>query len=108
MSEEVEENLLINEVKLLLAEKRTYLAILRTGAALFGLSVSALSVVLLTIEPGEIFSVGWSPVVMLILAGIAIVGAVQMIYSRKKVIRLNGLITKIEEKNKRIAEIIID
>jgi len=107
MSKESQEKLLICEVELLLAEKRTHLSIFRTGAALFGLSVSALSVVLVTADLSIFFVLEWPIFILLILVAIATMGGWQMFHARGKVKRLDALIKEIEKQNKRIAEIII-
>lgn len=105
--EETPEQLLISEVKLLLAEKRTHLAILRTGAALFTLSVTALGVLLVQADLTSIFTLDWSTIVISVLILVALLGAWLMYHSNLKVRRLNELIEEIEQKNKRVAEIVI-
>lgn len=102
-----DEQLLINEMKLLLAEKRTHLAIFRTGAALFALSVTALGVFLAQADPTSLLILDWSTLVIGVLLTVAVAGIWQMYHSNKKIKRLNAFIKEIEEKDKRLADIVI-
>lgn len=100
------EDLLISEVKLLLAEKRTYLAMLRTGVAVFGLSVTALGVLVLG-SNATIFTTTSSLVTTGVLILIAISGGWMVVQSRQRINHIDDIVEKIEEKNKRIAEVVI-
>jgi hypothetical protein len=51
------EGIIINEVQLILAEKRTYLAAMRTGIAVFALPLSVLSVLIATSEYYDVIHV---------------------------------------------------
>lgn len=102
-----EEELLINEVKLLLAEKRTYLAMFRTGLAISGLSVTALGVLIASNARTQLFSVNTAILISTVLTAIAIAGGWQVYKSRQKVNRINEMIESIEAQNKRVAEIVV-
>lgn len=107
MNESDNEQLLIGEVKLLLAEKRTYLAMYRTGVAVLGLSLTGLGVLVIgTGFPADL-SLTRPLVISAVLIVIALVGAKLIYDSRAKINHIDELIEEIEEKDKRIAEIVI-
>ena len=102
-----EEKLLMSEVKLLLAEKRTYLAMFRTGVAIFGLSLTALGVLVLGSNPDTGFLASNITVIGILLIVIAITGGWLIYRSRQRISRIDEMIEHIEDKNKRIADIVI-
>lgn len=102
------EQLLLNEIQLLLAEKRTYYALLRTGVAIFTLPIPLLAILLATNEYHRIFFNAWIACTILgFLITISLVGLSLFYKAEKKVKRLDRMIRLIEKENKRIAEILI-
>lgn len=102
------EQLLLNETQLLLAEKRTYYALLRTGVAVFTLPLTLVALLISTSEYHDIFSqfwIGFCLIGALIL--ISLTGLSLSIRANQKINRLNRLIDLIRRENKRIAEILI-
>jgi uncharacterized membrane protein YidH (DUF202 family) len=108
MNETQEEQLLISEVKLLLAEKRTYLAMFRTGVAICGLSVTAIGVLVIESNFLDLFSVSNTIVIGVFLVLIAIIGGWLIYRSRERINHINDMIHKIESKDQRIADILIE
>lgn len=108
MPETEDEQLLISEVKLLLAEKRTYLAMFRTGVAICGLSVTALSVLVIESNFLDVFAVSNTVIFGGFLVLIAIIGGWLIYRSRQRIHHINEMINQIEEENQRIADIIIE
>lgn len=106
-SENEEEQHLINEAKLLLAEKRTYLAMFRTGVAMFGLSLTALGVFVLDSEIMQPFELDYSVLIPIALLVMVAAGGWMVYQSRRKMKHIDTLIHHIEHKNKRIAEILV-
>jgi len=93
---------------MLLAEKRTYLAMFRTGVAICGLSVTALGVLVVEGNSLDIFSVNKAVLVGAFLVFIAIIGGWLIYRSRQRINHINSMIQKIEGKNQRIADILIE
>ncbi|MHC4601030.1 MAG: hypothetical protein ACYS47_18715, partial [Planctomycetota bacterium] len=71
VSEEGSLAILVNEIQLLLAEKRTALSVMRTGIAIFALPLSVFSVLIATSKLYDVASVvHWLVPVLLINAGL--------------------------------------
>lgn len=107
MNESENEQLLIGEVKLLLAEKRTYLAMYRTGVAVLGLALTGLGVLVIGTGFPTDLSLTRPLVISTVLVIIALTGAKLIYDSRDKINHIDGLIEEIEERDKRIAEIVV-
>ena len=89
------ETIIINEVQLLLAEKRTSLAAMRTGIAVIALPISVVSVLIATSKYYDIVHVLSLLVpLMIICAGLVLLGSYLIIRS---VIRLHHYDTHIHE-----------
>jgi uncharacterized membrane protein YidH (DUF202 family) len=102
------EELLLNEIQLLLAEKRTYLSLLRTGLAVFGAPLSIVVFLLATTNFHGIFEnhlIGG--VIIGTLIFISLVGLWIFFGADRKLTRINRLIYRIKNENKRVAEIIV-
>lgn len=95
------------EVQLILAEKRTSLASLRTGLAVFALPLSVLSLLVATskyYEPKEVLAL-LLPLLVL-SGGLALLGAFLIIRSVMHIHRHDRLISRIKERYSTIAEYI--
>ncbi|HSU55150.1 MAG TPA: hypothetical protein VLT36_13920 [Candidatus Dormibacteraeota bacterium] len=93
------------EVQLLLAEKRTSLASLRTGIAVFALPLSVLSVLVATSKLYDVFHVLHFLLPLLILnAGLVILGGYLIIRSVAHIHRYERLIKELKRKYSSIAE----
>lgn len=102
------EPLLINEVQLLLAEKRTYFALVRTSIAVTALPPTIVAFLVATREYHNFFDYFWSAyIVVTLLAVISLLGIFSSIRLWKKINRLNTYIQRIKDENKRLAEIIV-
>ena len=103
-----DEQLLLNEIQLLLAEKRTYYALLRTGMGIFTLPLTMVAVLAGTSEYHSVFSsFGLGFLIITVLIAISLVGLSLFYQAERKIKRLNRMIRLIERENKRIAEILI-
>ncbi len=99
--------LIINEVQLILAEKRTSLAAMRTGIAVFVLPVSVLSVLIATSKHYDLEKVVLLIAPLLILcAGLVVLGTFLTHRSMRKILRYDAMIRKLKEKNSAIAKFI--
>ena len=97
----------MNEVQLLLAEKRTSLAAMRTGIAVLVLPLSVISVLIATSKYYDIVHVMHLLVPLLILcAGLVLLGSYLIIRSMIRVHRHDRLISEIKRKHSTIAEFI--
>lgn len=102
------ENILLSEVQVLLAEKRTYFSILRTGIALISVSLSIIVFLVVTSPYHELFDGGlWGFVVVAALLTLAGGGLGILFWAQGKIHKLSKLTKKIEQENKRVDEIVV-
>ena len=101
------ESVIINEVQLLLAEKRTSLSTLRTGIAVLVLPLSVLSLMIATSKMYDIVQVLPLFVPLLLLcAGLAILGGYLIVRSMVRLRHHDRHILELKRKHSRIAEFI--
>jgi uncharacterized membrane protein YidH (DUF202 family) len=99
--------IIMNEVQLILAEKRTSLASLRTGIAVFAIPLSIMGVLVATSRYYEVLDVlHLFIVVMVINALLLILGAYLIIRAIIKLRREDRMIADIKRKHSVIAEFI--
>jgi uncharacterized membrane protein YkgB len=99
------DSVIINEVQLLLAEKRTSLAAMRTGIAVFALPLSVFSVLIATSKYYDVMEVMYWLVPLLALCGAMVVlGSYLVIRSIVRIHRHDRLILRLKQKHSRIAE----
>ena len=101
------ENVIMGEIQLLLAEKRTSLAAMRTGIAVFALPLSVLSVLIATSRYYDVIHV-MHLLVPLLLICIALValGGYLIIRAIVKMHHYDRLILVIKQKHSKLAELI--
>ena len=103
----VSEMILINEVQLLLAEKRTSLAAMRTGIAVIALPLTVVSVLIATSKYYDIVHVMHLLVPLLILcAALVLLGSYLIIRSIMRIHHHDQHISEIKRKQSTIAEFI--
>jgi hypothetical protein len=103
----VPENIIINEVQLLLAEKRTSLSTLRTGITVFVLPLSVLSVLIATSKYYNILQV--MPLIIplfIICVLLVFLGSYLIIRAMIRMRHHDILILKLKRKHRWIAEFI--
>jgi uncharacterized membrane protein YkgB len=99
------DNIIINEIQLLLAEKRTSLATLRTGITVLVLPLSALSLLIATSKYYNIIHVMHLLLPLLSLcAGLIALGAYLIIRAIIRIRHQDRHILEIKRKHSRIAE----
>jgi len=99
------DSVIINEVQLLLAEKRTSLAAMRTGIAVFALPLSVFSVLIATSKYYDVIEVMHWLVPLLALCGAMVVlGSYLTIRSILRIHRHDQLIFRLKQRHSRIAE----
>ena len=101
------EAIIMNEVQLLLAEKRTSLAALRTGIAVIALPLTVISVLIATSRYYDIVHVLHLLVPLLLLcAGLVLLGSYLIIRSIIRIHHYDRHISGIKRKNSTISEYI--
>ncbi len=101
------DNLIFGEIQVLLAEKRTALASLRTGIAVFALPLSVLSVLIATSRYYSVATVMPLLVPLLLLnLGLIILGSWLIYHSIHRIHRYDRLIRELTQKYRSIAEFI--
>jgi uncharacterized membrane protein YidH (DUF202 family) len=101
------DTIVINEVQLVLAEKRTSLAVMRTGIAVLILPLSALSVLIATSRYYDFIHVLHLMVPLLILSSLLVIFGVYLVL--RSIIRMHHydqVILKIKHKHSALAEFI--
>ena len=98
-------SIVINEIQLILAEKRTSLAAMRTGIAVFAIPLSVLSVLVATSKYYDFIHVMHFIVPLLfICAALILLGSYLIIRSITRLRRYDRLILNIKRKHSQIAE----
>lgn len=98
---------IINEVQLLLAEKRTSLAAMRAGIAVFALPLSVLSVLIATSKYYVAAHVLSLLIPLLIIcSALALLGTYLIVRAVIRIHRYDKLISHIKEKHTQLAEFI--
>jgi len=101
------ENIIINEVQLLLAEKRTSLASLRTGIAIFAIPISVLSFLIATSQYYDITRILQLFVpLMIINTGLVILGLYLIVRAIIHIYHHDRHIKDIKQQDSLIADII--
>lgn len=99
--------MIINEVQLILAEKRTSLAAMRTGIAVFALPLSVLSVLVATSKYYDFIHVIHFMIPLLIICvAMVFLGSYLIIRSLTRIHHYDTLILEIKRKHSQLAEFI--
>ena len=101
------DSVLVNEVQLILAEKRTALSTLRAGTAVLVLPLSVLSVLITTSRYYDVIHVvGFLVPLLLVTTTPVFLGAYLIIHSIKRIRCYDRLIRQIKQRHSAIAELI--
>jgi uncharacterized membrane protein YkgB len=99
--------LTVNEVQLLLAEKRTSLSTMRTGIAVFVFPLSVLSVLIATSKAYELHQVLlWLVPLLVLNLGLVALGIYLITRAVIRIRHYDRLIDKLKQKNSRLAELL--
>lgn len=97
----------LNEMQLLLAEKRTSLSAMRTGIAVFAFPLSVLSVLIATSKSYEIHEVlQWLVPLVLLNLGLVVLGIYLIAHAVIRIRHYDRLIDKLKSKYTRLAELL--
>jgi hypothetical protein len=100
------DGILINEIQLVLAEKRTWLATLRTGIAVFALPLSVLGLLIATSKYYDIVQVlDWLIPLLAICGALAVLGSYLIVRSIAHLHRQDRLILKLKKEHSRMAKL---
>lgn len=99
--------IVINEVQLLLAEKRTSLATMRTGIAVFALPLTVLGLLVATSKYYE-FVDAWPLLLPLLVlcAGLTVLGVYLVHRAVIKIRRYDGIVNELKKENKNLVRFI--
>jgi len=110
MSDQLEvplEMLVMQELQLLLAEKRTALSTLRTGIAIFAFPLSVLSVLIATSRSYELHAVlHWLVPLLLLNFGLIALAVYLIVHALRRLQHYNRLIDGLKQKHARLAKLL--
>jgi len=109
MNKKEESSKIFNRINLLLAEKRTSLAVLRTAIAIFTLPISVFTVLIATSRYYDVSAVLHFIIPLIIICGILVFLGTYFIYrSFKKIRKIDNTIRDIKIKNECAHDILED
>jgi uncharacterized membrane protein YidH (DUF202 family) len=101
------EDFLLNEIQLILAEKRTSLSILRTGIAVITLPLSVLTILVVTSKYYRIYEILTLFIPLLVLCvGLAVWGIYLIVKASKSIRHYDAMIRKLKLDDSRLKEIV--
>lgn len=99
--------MILNEVQLLLSEKRTALSALRTGIAIFAFPLSVLSILITTSRSYEWREVmHWLVPLLVINLGLTALAVYLITHSFRRLRHYDRLIAELRKKHSRLAELL--
>jgi hypothetical protein len=99
--------MILNEVQLLLSEKRTALSALRTGIAIFAFPLSVLSILITTSQSYDWRKVmHWLVPLLIIVLGLTALAVYLIAHSFRRLHRYDRIITELKRKHSRLAELL--
>ncbi|MHC4943006.1 MAG: DUF202 domain-containing protein [Planctomycetota bacterium] len=107
VKEEQGEGIVINEIQLILAEKRTSLAVMRTGIAVFVLPLTVLSILIATSKYYDLHQV--IPLLVplfLLCAALVVLGTYLTHRAVQKIRKYDAMILELKKENEQIARFI--
>lgn len=103
------DNYVLNEVQLLLSEKRTALSTLRTGIAIFAFPLSVLSVLVATSKSYQAMEVlHWLVPLVVLNAGLVLLGVYLVTIAVRRIRRYDRLIEDLKRKHGRLQVLLAD
>ena len=99
--------LVMQELQLLLAEKRTALSTLRTGIAIFAFPLAVLSVLISTSRMYELHAVmHWVVPLLLLNLGLIALAVYLVVHALQRLKHYNRLIDGLKQKHERLAKLL--
>ena len=107
MTEEPLDAVILNEVQLLLAEKRTALSALRTGIAIFAFPLSVLSVLIATSRSYEAEKVlHWLLPLLLLNLGLVSLAVYLIVHAIRRIHHYDRMIREFKRQHSRLAQLL--
>ncbi|MBI3878678.1 MAG: hypothetical protein HY301_01255 [Verrucomicrobia bacterium] len=101
------DSFILNEVQLLLAEKRTAMSVMRTGIAIFALPLSVLSVLIATSRFYDVLNVMHLLVPLGVLnLALIVLGAYLILHALRRIRHYDRLIAEFKRKHSKLAELV--
>jgi hypothetical protein len=101
------DNTILNEVQLLLSEKRTALSTLRTGIAIFAFPLSVLSVLIATSHAYELREVmHWLVPLLLINVGLTALAVYLIMRAFRRIHHYDRVINELKRKHSKLVELL--
>ncbi|KPK77101.1 MAG: hypothetical protein AMJ89_03005 [candidate division Zixibacteria bacterium SM23_73] len=101
------QDFLLNEIQLILAEKRTSLSILRTGIAVITLPLSVLTILVVTSKYYKIYEILTLFIPLLVLCvGLTVWGLYLIVKASKSIRHYDAMIKKLKLEDSRLKEIV--
>ncbi|UQZ91204.1 hypothetical protein C4J81_07640 [Deltaproteobacteria bacterium Smac51] len=101
-----QEGMLINEINLVLAEKRTSLSVMRTGIAVLALPISVLSVLVAISKFYEPSDVMYFLAPLLSLCGVlTVLGAFMIWRALRRIAQLNKVVSSLKKQNTNLRDL---
>ena len=105
--EEPVDAVILNEVQLLLSEKRTALSALRTGIAIFAFPLSVLSVLIATSRSYQAEKVlHWLVPLLLLNLGLVLLAVYLIVHSIRRIRHYDRMIREFKRKHSRLAQLL--
>ena len=106
-SEAAQDNFILNEMQLLLAEKRTHLSTLRTGIAMFIFPLSVLSVLIATSRQYQMREVmHWIIPLLLLNLGLIALAVYLVVHAIRRIRHYDRVIAEYKRKYSRLAHLL--
>jgi Kef-type K+ transport system membrane component KefB len=101
------DNMVLNEVQLLLSEKRTALSTMRTGIAVFAFPLSVLSILIATSGSYQLQEVmQWLVPLLLLNLGLTVLGVYLIAHAFQRIHHYDRLIEGFKRKHSQLAELL--
>jgi len=101
------DNMILNEVQLLLSEKRTALSTMRTGIAVFAFPLSVLSILIATSRMYQLQEVmQWLVPLLLLNLGLTMLGVYLIARAFRRIHHYDRLIDEFKRKHSKLAELL--
>ncbi|KPL02955.1 MAG: hypothetical protein AMJ73_07985 [candidate division Zixibacteria bacterium SM1_73] len=101
------EDFLLNEIQLILAEKRTSLSVLRTGIAVITLPLSVLTILVVTSKYYKIYEILTLFIPLLVLCvGLAVWGIYLIVKASRSIRHYDAMIKKLKLEDSHLKEIV--
>jgi hypothetical protein len=98
---------ILNEVQVLLSEKRTSLSTMRTGIAVFAFPLSVLSILIATSRSYQLAEViQWLVPLLLLNLGLTVLGVYPIMHAFRRIHHYDQLIDGFKRKHSKLAELL--